>query len=690
MYAYQTLEDGHFRLLTLVQPTGDERVHFSLTHHPVEACPKFYAISYSWEGQTPSQTAICNGEDLKITPTLESFLKILLDANEYGPFWVDAISIRQDDATEKASQVMVLDKYFTNAEAVYAWLGPSTEAIDNFMHQLPSHVAEPQPTESSGFKRLPIDRWLRLKEFPGEIRKVRPPIPSTELDLEVLYATCGDILRRNWFMRVWILQEAILNESVRMYCGRSSCDLEDLCTFVKMAFNRIPVADESQPSGRLFVFRLADLKASWKQKGGLSLGLLKAFCGDREVSLDVDRVYGLLGAVHQLTRQNIQVNYSQEAVTQPWRCFLDAGLESLNSDVRMGDLQSAGLDRQKPNSHLPSWCADFLPHEPTCAALGNVWQYQAGGGMKRENGGDELYSEMVPETLHQPHPWFACSKDRRMILMSGRLIGTVAGDEPSMPTTRDSANTADYHHRVLEWLRAWVLSCGQFNADEKPLVSHSWTSAVWNSVAQFASVFTRLMQTLDIDDHVEDKPPLVRPYRYQAVARCLIGNHLIGEELGTDPNRDLRYYEYDPPLEVLLQRLNNTIHILGRLDDPNDFYGLDAFSSTDDHRRVFTRPEVVQCFEHLQRIDVFMGDRRPLHLLDRDGRWRWIGVGPSAMEKGDLVVVFRYTNVPFVLRRTNDIEGRYALVGEAYVEGLMNGEAFLVDGSNDNQEFWIE
>ena len=50
-----------------------------------------------------------------------------------------------------------------------------------------------------------------------------------------------------------------------------------------------------------------------------------------------------------------------------------------------------------------------------------------------------------------------------------------------------------------------------------------------------------------------------------------------------------------------------------------------------------------------------------------------LGMGSRSVEVGDEVWVLKGGNVPFVLRRVK--EGVYRLVGDAYVHGIMHGEA---------------
>ena len=51
-----------------------------------------------------------------------------------------------------------------------------------------------------------------------------------------------------------------------------------------------------------------------------------------------------------------------------------------------------------------------------------------------------------------------------------------------------------------------------------------------------------------------------------------------------------------------------------------------------------------------------------------------IGLVPRGALKGDSIAVFMGADVPFVLRATDTEE--YELIGECYVHGIMNGEAF--------------
>jgi hypothetical protein len=53
-----------------------------------------------------------------------------------------------------------------------------------------------------------------------------------------------------------------------------------------------------------------------------------------------------------------------------------------------------------------------------------------------------------------------------------------------------------------------------------------------------------------------------------------------------------------------------------------------------------------------------------------------MGLGPESMETDDLVCIISDARTPFVIRKcSGDSDKEYRLVGEAYVHGMMQGEA---------------
>jgi hypothetical protein len=72
----------------------------------------------------------------------------------------------------------------------------------------------------------------------------------------------------------------------------------------------------------------------------------------------------------------------------------------------------------------------------------------------------------------------------------------------------------------------------------------------------------------------------------------------------------------------------------------------------------------------------------PGRKLFRTKRNGFLGTGPQSLEIGDLVCVLAGGTVPYLIRPVNDAEGsRFRFVGEAYVHGIMHGEAAQAQGA---------
>jgi len=60
----------------------------------------------------------------------------------------------------------------------------------------------------------------------------------------------------------------------------------------------------------------------------------------------------------------------------------------------------------------------------------------------------------------------------------------------------------------------------------------------------------------------------------------------------------------------------------------------------------------------------------------------YLGMGPRSAQAGDQVWILPGANVPFILRPLA-VETNYQLIGEAYVHGIMKGEALVEVGEQD-------
>jgi hypothetical protein len=54
----------------------------------------------------------------------------------------------------------------------------------------------------------------------------------------------------------------------------------------------------------------------------------------------------------------------------------------------------------------------------------------------------------------------------------------------------------------------------------------------------------------------------------------------------------------------------------------------------------------------------------------------YFGLASHAMKIGDSVVLCKGSSVPLILRRRKEGNGLFQLIGDAYIHGIMRGEAF--------------
>jgi hypothetical protein len=57
----------------------------------------------------------------------------------------------------------------------------------------------------------------------------------------------------------------------------------------------------------------------------------------------------------------------------------------------------------------------------------------------------------------------------------------------------------------------------------------------------------------------------------------------------------------------------------------------------------------------------------------------WLGLAPSNANVGDVIALLEGGSVPYILRLSETEAGCYKLIGDAYVHGIMDGEAWKPD-----------
>lgn len=176
----------------------------------------YEALSYTWGPEEPTYFIQLNGHQTSIRENLHGFLKVMseLHPGGYRRLWIDALCIDQSNVHERNQQVGQMGRVFSDARTTFIWLGPSNEASDiafSDFERVRQKYDETSPSISSSFmKSLVIDQHFEFSIL--------------------------ELLKRDYWTRVWIIQELFLATHGHVMCGLKAMDLIDLeeyCRFRK-------------------------------------------------------------------------------------------------------------------------------------------------------------------------------------------------------------------------------------------------------------------------------------------------------------------------------------------------------------------------------------------------------------------------------------------------------------------------
>jgi hypothetical protein len=284
----------------------DLNVHMSIVSFDFDIAPAYVALSYAWGLSSPVKTVIIDGLAFEVRQNLYDFLRV---ANATQPqiearfFWIDQICINQQNEREKGHQVQFMGEIFRRAHLVIAWVGKEDKDSEFTI------------------------KWMK-----------RTDLVATDLSLdqqEHLWA----FFSRNYWSRVWIVQELILASEVVFMCGYTTFTWHDIQTVGSgnsyMMYNAPNVS------------ALCRLRLDAKPKTLRSA--LNSIHGSApfQCQLPHDVVYGLLGLVSPTER--VVVDYAstlQDVVTNVVEQSLSNIVEEIkNSQFRYEHFMVFALER---------------------------------------------------------------------------------------------------------------------------------------------------------------------------------------------------------------------------------------------------------------------------------------------------------------------------------------------------------
>lgn len=580
-YPYKSLPRSQIRLLKI--DTVGKDVVCSLERFSLKKLPQYDALSYAWGDELPNASILCNGQKLPVTPHLLAGLRSIHQAAMPTRLWVDAICISQSDDQEKAVQVSEMATIFRSAERVLIWLGSAENHSDDFF----DNVETFNGSISVFFERRLIDDGF-----------YRP-----------FFIALTHVLQRDWFGRLWVVQEIILGRSLFFICGSRIVEYEKLVrlgTIMRTA--RLDTEFPHNDAMRVLVSieNLESARRNWEKSGELGLVNIINYACSRQVKEPLDRCYGLLSLCSPAVRRRMVVDYSPGNRDRFWRVYLRfitlylefcPALTALEDVLFCVDATAA----TSPVSELPTWCPDL--------------------------GKKGIYGRLVIEGykagrfgLNAQEVRLRTRIEGNRIMLPGMLV-----DEIMYTVDLNPAFSADPSGRPFTKLLRLEEECMRLSLQRHSLVTH-----VRTLVADTVSRRRR-------DWLVPTFARSLTPYPGD-----IIEDYFEGKRM---------------------------------LEQSKSSRGLSISDTRSDH--------CASGMRYLDSLDTWRGRN---FITTKSGR---IGLASNRTKKGDLICILYSTRPVFVLRRDPG-EKTHVFLGNAYVHGLMHGEARLLpDAAERDTTFLI-
>jgi hypothetical protein len=243
-YSPLPLDGDEIRLLRLLPGPASAGIEIEIFHVKASTNTVYDALSYVWgppercdhvlvrEAATPRPSVLNSVRRfnrlylripktdshsrsiLPITNNLSIALHHLKHPSEPKTLWIDAICINQDDLSERSKEVINMGSIYSNAKQVLVWLGPSSDNSSLALETLY------KLSEGIDFNKMEYRMDYKPGGWAVQIEYNSEPLKSYAQN----WAAIQDLLRREWFSRLWVFQEIGLAAQGAIVVGHDSLD----------------------------------------------------------------------------------------------------------------------------------------------------------------------------------------------------------------------------------------------------------------------------------------------------------------------------------------------------------------------------------------------------------------------------------------------------------------------------------
>ncbi|WPG99489.1 Hypothetical protein R9X50_00230400 [Acrodontium crateriforme] len=171
----------------------------------------FESLSYAWGDNGQLVPLQVNGCTLMIRSNLDHALRAIRQKDKSSTLWVDAISINQNDVSERNHQVQLMRSIYTGASRVNIWLGPDFTGAQAAFETLKD-----------------LANGISLKTSLGSSAMSFGP---------KLLLSLRRIFEHGWWSRLWIIQEALLAREAIVRCGTHNIKFSTIMSAFELLWN---------------------------------------------------------------------------------------------------------------------------------------------------------------------------------------------------------------------------------------------------------------------------------------------------------------------------------------------------------------------------------------------------------------------------------------------------------------------
>ncbi|KAF3016483.1 hypothetical protein E8E14_009765 [Neopestalotiopsis sp. 37M] len=603
---------------------------------PAQACHFdwgcYDTLSYVWGSEISHERIVVNGHMVSVTENLLGVLKNLSRAQQYRgrhKLWVDALCINQKDEREKTSQIKKMRYIYSVAWRVVSWLGEEGNASNSAFDLLEkfADIACAADTPAP-FGELPLPSGLFFGDY---------------------FYGLNELMSRRYWSRLWIVQELVLGaSSVVFRCGERVMDWETFCLGMGI-LNRADMwilkdqllENEHQTRGiggpgyhavwgTLYIHLVHKdiqvLAHNEETDGGGNLSLrrlLDIACGSDCTDVR-DKVFALLGMMEPHIASNVAHDYSNP----PSTIFSTVSRSFI---THYNDLEPLREGNPWSRTGTPSWAADwtwggrlrYSRPESRLWGFWNVWNEQPidPRGIYRAAGNEAAHYTFI---------------DDKVLQCSGFVVDVVTG--------------------------LGAVGSGYFAWDSSAMEQClSWRSIYGGPEETAIALYKTLLQ----DCVVAGQPA---EDRHAALL------HLPKSFSVAQPQFHQRQWQWMASqrgyyFRWQLWRAAHDEMVMGANMRLGDFFSDELLDGATE--RDYT--EVWGGFDRTSKERRFMLTQRGLLGWAPDNIF---GGHEEQTRKGDLIAIIFGCSTPLIIRPTS--WGQFRIVGEAYVHGLMQGEALTL------------